>query len=152
VGALNKIKGEILAQGLAAGLPVKQASREALYRRESPRRAIERAENPNTIQRVAEIEWQRAHEAADLSGIIEVMLRAANAALDLNSAAGFVATRGLLTEAAKLKLRMAEPMPPPPRPPPPIVEPPPQVSVTLSPEEWARQFLPRRHGVEENLD
>ena len=80
------------------------------------------------------------------------MLRAANAALDLNSAAGFVATRGLLTEAAKLKLRMAEPMPPPPRPPPPIIAPPPYVSITLTPEEWSRQFLPARHDVVQNFD
>ena len=152
MGTLHSILGEALAQRLAAGVPVKHASREAGYGRHNPRRAIERAENPNTIQRVAEIEWQRSRDAADLSGIIEVMLRAANAALDLNSAAGFVATRGLLAEAAKLKLRMAEPMPPPPRPPPPIVAPQPQVSVTLSPEEWSRRFLPGRQDAAQNLD
>ena len=43
MGALNKIRGEILAQRLAAGVPVKHASREAGYARNTPRRAIELA-------------------------------------------------------------------------------------------------------------
>ncbi len=134
MGILSIERWEILAQGVARGLPMRTAGDEAGYSSKS--RGIYRiAKKQPFIERVAEI----AHAAkwggtADLSPVIDALARLAEAAAEQGTAAGMKTALEMFREVAELKRQprldnlsvSAKPR-----------------SVTLSPEEWSRQFSPR---------
>ncbi|HEY5070529.1 MAG TPA: hypothetical protein VII63_00715 [Caulobacteraceae bacterium] len=136
MAAFENKRLEALAQALAKGLPVHAATRKAGYSRqcEVSRRRAARAE---VVTRVGEIELERIAAAADLVPLIRQLTTLAAAAGKLGSAAGMVAARGLLAEAALHKRHLAAsrpaatsvsgPVPPP----------------VLTKEEWIAAFAPK---------
>jgi len=71
-----------------------------------PKNAPKIAKLPRVAARVAELRGQWG-DSVDLAPVIDAMVRLALTA-DVSTAAGLNAARGLLAEAAKLKMKMAE--------------------------------------------
>lgn len=102
MAALKNPKREAFARARAKGLAPKAAYAEAGYRSEW--RAAALAESDEVKERVAEILDHKAWGGSrDLGGVIDELRDAFRAAVKLNTAAGMVAARGLVTEAARLK-------------------------------------------------
>jgi len=123
---------EMLAQALADGFTPGQASAKVGYKRKWGKDLAKRMAKPDLIARVAEIKRERALAVTDLEPVIKALMSAADTASGLSSAAAFVAVRGLLVEAARLKG---------------LVQPPaaplaPRVH-TLSNEEWTAKHGPK---------
>jgi hypothetical protein len=119
---------EALAQGLARGLGVQEATREAGYSRQYgvTRR---RAEREDVLVRAAEIQRQAALDARDLTPIIEMLTDLAAASRKLGSAAAMTAAKSALAEAGRFKGLL------PHAPTAPIIRPP-----VLSDEQWAAKW------------
>jgi hypothetical protein len=119
---------EALAQGLARGLGVQEATREAGYSRQYgvTRR---RAEREDVLVRAAEIQRQAALDARDLTPIIEMLTDLAAASRELGTAAAMTAAKSALAEAGRLRGLL------PHAPTAPIIRPP-----VLSDEQWAKQW------------
>ena len=132
--ALTNPRREAFAQAVARGLSKPDAAEAAGYVRTTSY-CYARARNAAVAARVEEIaetfEWGAT---SDLAPVINELMRAAKTALGYKTAASVKAAGDLLFKAAELKQRL----PPDPAPAPAIPLP-----VTLSPEEWSRQFPPR---------
>jgi len=134
MGAFEDVRLEALAQALARGLPLHAATREAGYSRQTGM-SRRRAGRYDVQTRVNEIKRERLDAAADPAPIIDLLMELGAAAGKLGTAAGMVAARGLLAEAARLKVKLVEEQGPattysivPPK---------------LSKEEWLRAFAPK---------
>jgi hypothetical protein len=119
---------EALAQGLARGLGVQEATREAGYSRQYgvTRR---RAEREDVLVRAAEIQRQTALDARDLTPIIAMLTDLAAASRKLGTAAAMTAAKSALAEAGRLRGLL------PHAPTAPIIRPP-----VLSDEQWAKKW------------
>lgn len=119
---------EALAQGLARGLGVQEATREAGYSRQYgvTRR---RAEREDVLVRAAEIQRQMALDRRDLTQIIQMLTDLAAASRELRTAAAMTAAKSALAEAARLKGLL------PHAPDAPIIRPP-----VLSDQQWAAKW------------
>jgi hypothetical protein len=119
---------EALAQGLARGLGVQEATREAGYSRQYgvTRR---RAEREDVLVRAAEIQRQTALDARDLTPVIEMLTDLAAASRELGTAAAMTAAKSALAEAGRLKALL------PHAPTAPIIRAP-----VLSDEQWAAKW------------
>ncbi len=98
---------ERCAQFQARGASVAQASKKAGYPRHNTR-AVARAAHPAMVRRIGEIKAEMARQGdPDLGPVIDALLAAASEAGKCDkireTAAGLVAIRGLLAEAARLK-------------------------------------------------
>ena len=94
---------EAMAQALASGHVPTDASCAAGYSYHG-KDALSRAENPAMKTRVAEIKLRReAGGTADLAPVIDRLVAASDKAVALGTAAGMVAARGFLVDAARLK-------------------------------------------------
>jgi hypothetical protein len=124
MAALDDTRREALAQGLADGLALHAATKAAGYSRQTgeSRRPAARAD----IQaRVAEIASERRAAAAALEPVIDKLMDLAAEAGKLGTAAGMAAARGLLSEAARVKLLL-----------PPAPDPNRYVPPDLTTEQW----------------
>jgi hypothetical protein len=132
--ALKKNRYEPFALQLSLGLNPLDAAVAAGFAK-SQTQACRRAARPEVVARVAELARKRAWGGSrDVGPLIDELGAAVQEARKLNSAAAFVAVRGLIIEAARLKKMLPEPQVPP-RPP-------------LTVEEWERRYDPeawRRH-------
>lgn len=94
---------EAMAQGLALGLTAAGASEAAGFNGHG-KDARRRADVPAMQARVAEIKLRReAGGTADLAPVIDRLVAASDKAVALGTAAGMVAARGFLVDAARLK-------------------------------------------------
>ena len=126
--ALTIPRQEAFAQALAQGLNPDEAAQVAGYKGEK-KQARARAKLPKFIKRVQELKHERAWGGSrDMGPLIDELMEAVREARKLDSAAAFVAVRGLIVEAARLKKLLPEPQPPP-RP-------------QMTSEEWMRKFNP----------
>ena len=103
MAAFDDERREKFAQGLARGLTASRAWAAAGYAPKGPRARLV-AEREDVKARVTEL--IRAREwggSGDLAPVINECMRLALVAGELPSAAGMVAARGLLAEAARLK-------------------------------------------------
>ncbi|MDB5483121.1 MAG: hypothetical protein JWO83_4174 [Caulobacteraceae bacterium] len=136
--ALTIPRQEAFAQALAQSLSPDEAAQTAGCKGER-KQARARAKLPKFVERVQELKHERAWGGSrDLGPLIDELMGAVQEARKLDSAAAFVAVRGLIVEAARLKKLLPEPQPPP-RP-------------QMTPEEWMRKFNPegwlRQYGPE----
>ena len=131
--AFRRGKLEPFAQAFAETLTPKEASMKACYARTAG--SFRRAERPDMIARVAEIRREAARAAEDLLPVINRLMVAADKAEALDSAAGYAAMRGLLVEAARLKILIADRAP--------RVFEPKALPRPLTTEEWLMKFGPR---------
>ena len=131
--AFRRGKLEPFAQAIAEGLPPGAASERAAYAK--TRGCVGRSERADILARVSEIHSATTKAAEDLAPIITRLMAAAGRAEALNSAAGYVAMRGLLAEAVRLTTMIGAKTPGPmaaldlPRP--------------LTTEEWLAEFGPQ---------
>jgi len=142
---LFKSQYEAFAQALARGLSEMGANVEAGYADTSSTRARERAARPEIIARTAEIRLLTAWGGdTDLAAVFEELMRLAGKTGKSDqplSAAILAAARGLLAEAAKLRMQL---------PPgvgataPPIARTGPILPPQMSTEEWMEAFAPKR--------
>ena len=130
---MAKEKLEALAQGLAAGMDPVSASTAAGYVGGANKRLTKRLKTPGVVGRVAELRWDASALSLDLGPVIDALMTGAKGAGDLGSAAGFVAMRGMLVEAARLKSLVVLP-------PAPIRIDPPR---SLSEAEWLDRYGPK---------
>ena len=129
MAALPSPRREAFAQGLARGAAPVAAWQEAGYARHMGR-ALAAAAEKDVAARVVEIGVERAGGgSADLGFLIDQCIALADKAGDLGTAAGMVAARGFLVEAARLKGLLPAPVPPPRR--------------RLSTEEWLAKHAPK---------
>jgi len=128
---------EAFARARAAGLTPRAAFLEAGYR--DPARNVRRiASRPEVEKRIVELERDAAWGGSgNLKPVIDELMRLAQVAGKLRSAAGMTAARGLLGEAARLKglldaqSHRADVADPPRR-------------VRLSNDEWLAKYAPPR--------
>jgi len=127
--ALFITRQEAFAQGLARGLIPDEAARQAGYKGEK-KQARARAKHPKLVGRVQELKRERAWGGSrDMGALIDELMEAVQEARKLESAAAFVAVRGLIVEAARLKQMLPKPEEP--------FEPP------MTPAEWLEAFGPK---------
>lgn len=129
----NEEKREAMAQLLAEDVAPGLASKQAGYVDHAKKRALEQAERPDMVARVAAIRRAKAREASDVTPMIDALMTAAELVSDLKTPAGLTAIRGLLVEAARLK-GMA---------PPPAALQPLQPRRHMTDEEWMETFAPK---------
>ena len=99
---LQSEKREAFAQALARGVKTDKAYRDAGYA--PSRNASPVSKEKNIVARVTEIRLELAGSGSpDMAPLIDEAVRAFQACLKLNSAAGMVAARGFLVEIARLK-------------------------------------------------
>ncbi|MGH6986435.1 MAG: hypothetical protein ACRED9_06295 [Caulobacteraceae bacterium] len=132
MSALDNPRLEALAQALADGLPIHEATRRAGFSRQSGM-TRRRCARRDVRERIAEIRLERARTASDVRPVIEKMMALAEEAGKLKSGAGMTAAHKLLVEAARLKATHA-----PSRPRETWALPP-----QLSKEEWLDAFAPK---------
>lgn len=106
---LDNERREKLAQALARGESEKAACRTAGYKANWKKRIMERTRRSEITERVDEILQEVAAAVRDLGPVIEALMKAAEEAGQLKTAAGFTAARALLAEAAQLKAALPEP-------------------------------------------
>jgi hypothetical protein len=128
MAALENRRMEALAQGLADGLALHAATKAAGYSRQTGE-SRRRAARADVQARVAEIARERRASAADLEPVIEQLIGLAAEAGKLGTAAGMTAARGLLSEAARLKLLL-----------PPAPDPNRYVPPDLTTEQWVAKY------------
>jgi hypothetical protein len=126
--ALENRRMEALAQGLADGLALHAATAAAGYSRQTGE-SQRRAARADVQHRLTEIAGERRAAAAALEPVIDKLMDLAAEAGKLGTAAGMAAARGLLSEAARVKL---------------LLPPPPQAQRELPPqlttEEWVAKY------------
>ena len=106
---LDNKRHETVARALVAGLSPKTAYQIGGYGRPAGG-AVPLAERPDVTARVAELKDERAGgDSPEIGPVIDELMRLAKISGKLGSAAGMVAARGLLAEAAKLKGLLGEP-------------------------------------------
>lgn len=138
---LDRPEREKFAQAIVEGYLPRQAFTKAGYREVREGRAQKLLVDPSVVIRVAEIRSEAIRRAADLEPIINGLMWAAAGAANLNTAPAYVAARGLLVEAARLKLLLASPPPDMPA----IAKPPPPPR-DMTEEEWLAAFAPKPTG------
>ena len=106
---LDDERREKLAEALARGESEKAACKTAGYKANWKKRIMERTRRSEIAERVEEIRQQIAETVRDIGPVIEALMKAAEDAAQLKTAAGFTATRALLAEAAQLKTALPEP-------------------------------------------
>lgn len=130
MAALHSPRREAFAQGLALGAAPVTAWQGAGYVRHMGRATAAAAEK-DVAARVVEIELERAGGGStDLAPLIDRCITLADKAGDLGTAAGMVAARGFLVEAARLKGMLPAPMAS-------------EIIPTLSDEAWMAKYAPR---------
>jgi|SRR5579859_57652 len=128
--ALTKHRYEPFAQALSRDLDPVAAAKEAGFKGNKTQ-SCERAQRKEVVARVEELRRRRDWGGSrDLGPLIDELMAAARQASTLKTGAAFVAVRGLIVEAARLKKMLPE-VQPPPRPP-------------MTPEEWLRKFNPEQ--------
>ncbi len=126
---LTKFRYEPFAQALSRDLDPVAAAKEAGFKGNKTQ-SCERALRPAVVARVKELRRRRDWGGSrDVRPLIDELMDAVQQARALKTAAAFVAVRGLIVEAARLKQ-----MPPLPEEP---DEPP------MTPEEWLKEFGPK---------
>ena len=116
--ALTKHRYEPFAQALSRDLHPVAAAKEAGFKGNKTQ-SCERAQRPEVIARVEELRRRRDWGGSrDLGPMIDELMAAARQASTLTTAAAFVAVRGLIVEAARLKQMLPEPEDESPLPPP----------------------------------
>jgi hypothetical protein len=131
MAALTIARRELFAQGLAQGLSPDEAAVKAGYEGEK-KQARKRALHPKVVERVEELRRLRAWGgSSDVGPLIDELMKTVQEARKLDTAAAFVAIRGLIVEAARLKqmLPETESDDPPCR--------------ELTREEWVEKFSPK---------
>ena len=124
--ALTNSRYEAFAHQLAKDLNPIDAAVAAGFAR-SQTQACKRALRPEIVARVEELKRLRGWGGSrDVGPLIDELAEAVKAARQLNSAAAFVAIRGLIVEAARLKQMLPAPEE--------YYEPP------MTPEEWLKAF------------
>lgn len=106
MAALIKSQRERFAQGIARGMNTEEAARAAGYR--APRNCRTLDQKPDIAARVQEIRDGIACCSRDLRPIIVELKLTALAARELKSAAGMMASKAALTEAARLKQLLSD--------------------------------------------
>jgi hypothetical protein len=128
--ALKNSRYEAFAHQLAQDLNPQDAAVAADFAK-SQTQACRRALRPEIVARVEELKRLRDWGGSrDLGPLINELGAAVQEARTLKTAAAFVAVRGLIVEAARLKKMLPEPEAPP-RP-------------QMTPEEWLRKFNPEQ--------
>jgi len=102
MAAFENARMETLAQGLAAGLALHEATAAAGFSRQNGM-SRRRAARADVTTRVAQIAAERIAKAADLVPVIDQLMTLAAKAETMTSAAALSAARGLLAEAVKVK-------------------------------------------------
>ena len=103
MSTLFNVQHEAFARARAEGLTRRDAYVRAGYTGNSDH-AYKIARRPEVKARVKELfETARWGASSDLAPVIDTLMRAAQTAAELGTAAGLNAARGLLSEAAKLK-------------------------------------------------
>ena len=133
--ALKNSRYEAFAHQQAQGLNPQDAALAAGFAK-SQTQACRRALRPEIVARVEELKRLRDWGGSrDLRPLINELGAAVQEARTLNSAAAFVAVRGLIVEAARLKQMLPEPEPEEPD------EPPPRTSA-----EWLARHRPKTNA------
>jgi hypothetical protein len=128
--ALKKTRYEPFALQLSLGLNPLDAALAAGFAK-SQTQASRRAARPEVVARVEELKRRREWGGSrDVGPLIDELADAVREARTLTTAAAFVAVRGLIVEAARLKQMLPAPEDHAPRPPP------------MTREEWLRKFNP----------
>ena len=128
--ALTKHRYEPFAQALSRDLNPVAAAKEAGFKGNKTQ-SCERALRAEVAARVEELKRLRDWGGSrDLGPLIDELGAAVQEARTLKTAAAFVAVRGLIVEAARLKKMLPEPEAPR-RPP-------------MTPEEWLAKFGPKK--------
>ncbi|MBA3812265.1 MAG: hypothetical protein H0X27_11610 [Caulobacteraceae bacterium] len=129
MAALHSPRREAFAQGLARGAAPVTAWQAAGFARHMGRANAAAAEK-DVAARVVEIALERAGGGStDLAPLIDRCVALADTAGTFKTAAGMVAARGLLAEAARLKGLLPIPASPPRR--------------RLTTEEWVAEYAPK---------
>ena len=127
--AIQNSRYEAFAHQLAQDLNPQDAALAAGFVK-SQTQACRRALRPEIVKRVEELRRLRDWGGSrDVGPLINELGAAVQEARKLDTAAAFVAVRGLIVEAARLKQMLPEPEEP--------FEPP------MTPEEWLKEFRPK---------
>lgn len=130
--ALKKDRYEPFAEALSRGLSPMAAAVDAGFAK-SQTQACKRAGRPEVVARVEELRRLRDWGGSrDLGPLIDELGAAVQEARKLNSAAAFVAVRGLIVEAARLKQMLPQPQRPIPR--------------QMTTAEWLEEFGPKKNA------
>jgi hypothetical protein len=128
MAALTKHRYEPFAQALSRDLNPVAAAKEAGFKGNKTQ-SCERALRLEVVERVEELRRRRDWGGSrDVGPLIDELMAAVRQARTLKTAAAFVAVRGLIVEAARLKKMLPEPQEPPRRP--------------MTAEEWEAKFAP----------
>ncbi len=132
MAALKNARQEAYCQARAKGSAPVAAYVEAGYAY-SGRYRFPRLEEKNDIsERIAELVHHLARGGSrDLGPVIDEMLSMARAAIEVKNAAAFVAAKGFLVEAARLKLMLPHDG---------WANKRPHIDINLSDEEWTKRF------------
>jgi hypothetical protein len=126
---LTKFRYEPFAQALSRDLGPVAAAKEAGFKGNKTQ-SCKRALRPEVVERVEELRRRRDWGGSrELGPLIDELMAAARQARTLKTAAAFVAVRGLIVEAARLKKMLPEPERPFPR--------------QMTPEEWEAKYAPK---------
>ena len=130
MAALTKHRYEPFAQALSRDLDPVAAAREAGFKGNKTQ-SCERALRPAVVARVEELRRRRDWGGSrDVGPLIDELMAAAQQARTLKTAAAFVAVRGLIVEAARLKKML--PAPEEPR------------RAPMTQAEWLEKFAPKK--------
>ena len=128
--AIKNSRYEATAQALSRDLNPQEAALEAGFTK-AQTQACKRALRPEIVARVEELRRLRDWGGSrDLGPLINELGAAVQDARTLKTAAAFVAVRGLIIEAARLKKMLPEPQEP--------------RRVPMTPEEWVAKFAPKK--------
>jgi hypothetical protein len=132
MAALMIPRQESFAKALAEGLTPDEAAEMAGYKGEK-KQARHRARQAKFVERVAELRRRRDWGgSSDVGPLIDELMKTVQEARKLDTAAAFVAIRGLIVEAARLKQTLREFEPEEPLPPP------------LTTAEWVEKYAPKK--------
>ncbi len=138
--ALKEPQQEATAQGLARGLSIHKAMKQAGYTRY--RKEIdELMQTPPMVERIETIKYDRDRGGSgDLGFLVDTLISLADLAADLGTAAGVREARGLLADAAKLKALL----PPEECAPAHDLGEDDEIEIDMEPEAWLAKFAPQR--------
>lgn len=130
MAALTISRQEAFAQALMQGLSPEEAAEKAGYKGER-KQARQRARQPKFVERVEELKRLRDWGgSSDVGPLIDELMMAVQEARKLDTAAAFVAVRGLIVEAARLKQLLPETEPD-------------ELPRPLTIEEWTEKYSPK---------
>ena len=131
--SVSRDRHEAFAQALARGLAFREAAAAAGYKSFGGS-VLAMAKSEWMVNRIAEIDARaRGGGSSDVSPIIDDLMRLAGVAEKMGTAAGMMAAKHLLAEAAKLKKSLPEDIAPP------LTE---GLRPIMTHEEWVKAYVP----------